>query len=442
MPIIQLLLRALIHKCAPSQTREHVQKRQLKKFRQLLTFAQKNSIYYRNLLAKKKIDLENCTPQDLPILTKKEVMEHFDEIVTTPELSKQKIYDFLKTSKNAGELYLNKYHITHTSGSSGEPGLFAFSRQEWITGTLPIMESVIKFKPKQKLAYIAAVGGHFAGISIAKTSGKLPWYSENRFYDINGSLPNIIAELNDYQPTFISGYPTALKFLAQAQQNGDLNIHPNTIATGGEPVSPQDQMLIESQFNAPLINLYAATEFLLMGIGKTGNSGMIMNEENLIFEINPEFTCITSLFNKTLPLIRYQMNDVLLPKENEKSPYLHIEKLIGRKEITPIFTNQHGQEDFIHPGIFMELVTKNLDRYQIVLQDKQSFTVKAAFTQKLSHTEKTDVIQSITSQIDHILAHKSMKNVRYEIKEVDTLWVDPKTGKFKLILPAVYTDRV
>jgi hypothetical protein len=39
------------------------------------------------------IDLRRCVPEQFPVLTKRMLMEHFDEIVTAPGLRKEGIAD-------------------------------------------------------------------------------------------------------------------------------------------------------------------------------------------------------------------------------------------------------------------------------------------------------------------------------------------------------------
>lgn len=433
--VSQYLWNALKRTWAP-RTRKDLENQQIKKFRQLVRYAIAHSSYYREHFEKNHLKLETCCPQDFPALTKQDVKKHFNEIVTDSRLTQDALYDFLARSKNPGDLFLNQYYVIHTSGSSGEPGFFVFSKKEWIRGMSHLLKASGGMRLGQKLAFVAAIEGHFAGISIAKTALQLPLlYHESRFYDIHGSMPKIIEDLNRFQPTILTGYPTALKHLALAQQKKELHIQPIFLKSGGEPVAPLDQDLIETAFQAPLMNIYASTEFLLMGAGLPGHKGMVLHEEDLIFEIHPDYTCVTSLFNKTFPLIRYRMNDVLIPKASSNHiPYQEIETLVGRNEITPIFINRYGQEDFIHPAMFSQLFSKHLERFQIEVRDKQNFVLKTQFRDSLNIDEKTEALQDICSKMRYILSEKAMENVRFEIKEVTSLWVDPNTGKFKLVV--------
>src|SRR6266567_4424885 len=92
-------------------TREQVKELQQKKFRKLVQFISLHSSYYKQVIKKNKIDVNNCNPEDFPILTKAEVIQHFDEIVTDPRITKAKIADFLEHSSDPNDLFLNQYYI-------------------------------------------------------------------------------------------------------------------------------------------------------------------------------------------------------------------------------------------------------------------------------------------------------------------------------------------
>ena len=96
----------------------------LKRFRKLVDHAKDNSPYYTRLIIDRNINVDSCTPADFPELTKVMLMENFDDIVTDRRISKQRIAEFLTQSSDPKELFLNKYIVMHTSGTSGVVGYF------------------------------------------------------------------------------------------------------------------------------------------------------------------------------------------------------------------------------------------------------------------------------------------------------------------------------
>ena len=99
-------------------------------------------------------------------------MQHFDEIVTVPGVTKRAIADFLTRSSDPTERFLGKYRVIHTSGSSGEVGYFVYSPQDWARGVAmrPREQRMArKRKGKFRLAYFAAIDGHYAGVTLIRS---------------------------------------------------------------------------------------------------------------------------------------------------------------------------------------------------------------------------------------------------------------------------------
>jgi len=173
-----------------------------------------------------------------------------------------------------------------------------------------------------------------------------------------------------------------------------------------------------------------------MAITLPGAEGMHLLEDDLIFELGPDYTCVTNLFNDAMPLIRYRMDDVLVPDVTGQSPYpfTRVKGVVGRQEDALIFTNHCGRDDFIHPIVIVELVVHGLAGWQIVLESKTSFRFRARFDPVLTPEQCETTREGIRRKLNAILAEKNMLNVRFAIEEVDSLAIDRLTGKFRLVL--------
>jgi phenylacetate-coenzyme A ligase PaaK-like adenylate-forming protein len=163
---------------------------------------------------------------------------------------------------------------------------------------------------------------------------------------------------------------------------------------------------------------------------------MSLCEDDLIFELHDDHTCVTNLFNRTLPLIRYRMEDILKPQPSPDTGATcrTIEDLVGRMEQAPVFLNRRGEEDFISPFIFIEFQAKNLRRFRIVIESMTSFRFLAVLEAGLTFAEREAAIHEIEAGLMDILHQKEMDNVTFRIEATDDLPVDPRTGKFKLIV--------
>ena len=98
-------------------TRAELESLQLHKLRKLARYANKHSPYYARVIAQAGINLDTCTPRDFPVLTKKLLMQNFDQIVTDRSITRQRVADFLTRSTDPLDLLDNKYHVLHVNSS-------------------------------------------------------------------------------------------------------------------------------------------------------------------------------------------------------------------------------------------------------------------------------------------------------------------------------------
>ena len=412
----------------------------LEKFRRLVRHVNERSPYYRRIIAERKINLDSCDPGDFPVLTKSLLMQNFDEIATARGVTKQAIVDFLTRSHDASELFLRKYRVIHTSGSSGEVGYFVYSPLDWIRGTYwergPQPQR--KRKGKFRLAYYAAIDGHYAGVTMIRSieSGIGKWFVDVGCFEVNTPLRDVIAGLNEFQPDFLTGYTTALKILAERQRAGELKLgYLIGIATAGEATTEADRAFLEQTFGCPLVNSYGCSEHLGMGGSRPGSPNIVLHDHELIFEFYPDHSVVTNLFNYTLPLIRYRMADILRPVDSDAhSPYLVIESLVGRNELQPTFKTRDGGEDFISPHTINEIFVAGVTRFQMHLLGPDAFRFMVCLDSTLGTEARAAAIKGVSARLREILARKRMDNVRYEVLAVDDLPVNPRTRKFQLIV--------
>jgi phenylacetate-CoA ligase len=417
---------------------QEVADRRLRNFRRFARYVNERSPYYSRVIRERGIDIGSCDPRHFPVLTKRTLMEHFDEISTTPDITKDRIGDFLSRSTNPCDHYQGKYIVLHTSGSSGEIGYFVYSHSDWSRGFAQYSRVHPFAFRRRTIAYFGATKGHFAGVTQFLTCRQsfLPLLYRAVPFEINSPLQPVLDMLNALQPDILSGYPSGFLMLARKQLAGNLKIMPSILEFGGEPLRPEDRRVIERAFPVPLLNLYSSTEHMLMAVATPWQGGMYLLEDDLIFEMHPDHTCVTNLFNRTMPLIRYRMEDVLMPMPDDIGffPFTKVRDIVGRMEQALVCTNRHGVEDFINPIILVEFHVRSLRRFQIRALSLSSFLFRAVLEEGLGAGDRNEVIRNIRMKLREILLQKEMDNVTFDIEEADDLEVDQKTGKFRLII--------
>ena len=418
------------------KSREKILKLRESKFRKILKHAYNNSKFYNSFYKShgiKKEDLDKIKIEDLPIIDKKIVMENFNDIITTKDVKLKEVEEFLNVNSNPNDLFKNKYHIIHSSGSSGKLGIFVYGKNDW-DSFFPILTRAYDFKFKKvKTVFFGAIDGHYASVSVAKWGNKslMKLFNKCQVFDIKEPIANHIDKLNSFNPDILGGYFSGLKFLAELQLKGNLNITPKYILNTGEGGSKKDRKLIIDAFSAEFINSYGISECLIAGIGKDEYGGIALSEDLTYFEIKDDHVLITNLFNKTMPLIRYRLNDYL--KISDRSPrgfpFTVVDDIIGRDELVIWLKNKFGKLDFIHPILIAEFYVKGLNQHQIIYHDENSFDFLAIINE-----EEREVVNHIKEKINHILKQKDMDNVKFDVKIVDKLNIDKKSGKFKLVI--------
>lgn len=429
---------------AARMTRAEFEQLKLAKFRKLARHARDRSAYYRRIVEERGIDVDRCTPADFPVLTKSILMQSFDDICTVPGLTKAKIADFLTRSKDPAELLDRKYRVIHTSGSSGEVGYFVYSPQDWIRGTLMPRRGRQQFprrkhRGKFRLAYFAAVDGHYAGVTMIRSlqTGIARFFVDVRLYEVNSPLPAIVDALNEFQPDILIGYTTALKILGEKQREGALAVSLIGIGTAGEVTTEGDRAFLEQAFGCALVNSYGSSEHLAMGASTPDGKHMVLADHEHIYEIHDDHSVVTNLFNYTLPLIRYRMADVLKPVDSgAHAPYLVIESLLGRNELQPTFKTRDGGTDFVSPHTINEIFVAGVTRFQLHLLSDSAFRFMVCLDSQLGAEQRAACVAGVEARLREILARKRMDNVRFDVQVANDLPVNPRTRKFQLIVDA------
>jgi phenylacetate-CoA ligase len=433
MFLFQAIKEVILSKKVLKMSKVELRELQLNKFRKLVKYCYDNSEFYHDIIINNSINIETCIPEDFPILNKKIVNENFDKIVTDKKIRRKDIEDFLAVSKDYKERYMDKYNIIRTSGSSGEVGIYVYSDSE----LLPITACSNRATGTnwfQRFVYLAKIDDHYAGITMAGLSGKLPIiYSDTMMINVDEDLTTILNKLNTFKPTNLGGYSFLLAQIAKAQLKGELNIEPKYIQTGGEPSLESDKVLIKQAFpKAKLINVYACSEALFLGVG-VGESPMQLMDDYIYTEINVNNIYCTNLFNYTCPLIRFQINDNLSLSSNAdfSSPFTLIDNIVGRVESNPEFVNDDGIIDFISGLTFTSIVIEGMDKFQVSIRDNTSFDFTLTYK---PNQDKVVVNNRVVECLNKILKDKKMTKVKYSIVEVDNISPDVTTGKYKAVV--------
>lgn len=261
-----------------------------------------------------------------PPVTRKMLMARFDDWVTDPELKKAELLRFVADPARIAEPYLGRYTVWTSSGTTGVPGVYV-QDPDALAIYSALMTSRFEFGGEPgagpgRLAFLAAVDGHFAGIVSWERQRRLyPAIAlASRAFSILQPLPDLVAQLNDWRPDFISSYPTMLSLLAAERRAGRLDISPRGLWCGGEGLSHSDREDIEGAFGCGVMEDYGASECMNMAFG-CSQGRLHLNDDWVVLEpVDEHFrpvpvgepsatVLVTNLANRVQPLIRYDLGD-------------------------------------------------------------------------------------------------------------------------------------
>jgi phenylacetate-coenzyme A ligase PaaK-like adenylate-forming protein len=353
-----------------------------RRLRKLVLSARSRSRWHGARLAGVDVDrLDEITLRQLPVMTKHDLMEHFDEVVTDDRLRLDVVNRYLEDPVSAGYL-LGHYHAIASSGSTGRRGVFVYDWREWaefylgvyrrlhcalardpaLAGTGAVMANVSAANPTHATA---AIGRTFSGPHLP--SRRLP---------VTMPLDEIVAGLNDLRPAIVHGYSSMVHILAGEARAGRLRIAPKRIWTSAEPLLPETRALAEDVWGVPVGNLWGTSE--AGGVATPCERGSTHLSEDLVIlepvddqgrAVEPGTRSakvyLTNLYNTTMPLIRYEITDevTVLPDPCScGSAYGRVADIQGRLDDTFVY---HGV--CVHPHVFRSHIARRgaIVEYQV-----------------------------------------------------------------------------
>jgi putative adenylate-forming enzyme len=308
---------------------------QEKRIRHVVKYAVAHSAFFRKYYS--GYDMNDVW--NLPVMNKKIMMDNLtgcntvglagDEIISFC-LEVEKTRDFTRR--------LNGLNIGMSSGTSGNKGIEIVTKEEekYMKSALFARFDFPK-KAKINLAFILRVSA--PAFSLDRLGHKLTYVSQL------DTIENIDRQLEKINPNIISAPPSMLKLLANEHKNGNLKVSPDKLISYAEVLYPDVKKYLEEVFRCPVHQIYKCTEGPIGMSCKYGN--LHINEDLVAIQtlddsgnpVPPGQPCkkliITDLHKKALPVIRYEMNDIItVSRENCRcgSAFRVIEEIKGRTD--------------------------------------------------------------------------------------------------------------
>lgn len=321
------------------------------KKKEIVAYHLQNNTFYNGIAGNKTI--ENW--EDIPIMKKM----HFQRPLEC-RLSK---------GFNLKNVYVNK-----TSGSSGDPMVFAKDKAchalIWANIIRKFAWHGIDFNRSYQARFYGMPLDFFANKKVRFKDFLSRRYRFNIFNFSDASLQKMVDKFQRTPFDYINGYTNSIVLLAKYLQKKGLYL--NTICPSlkvcivtSEMLFDLDKLLLEERFRIPIINEYGSAELDIIAL-ESPNGLWKINSETLFVEILDENDCVlpygqegrivvTSLYNKAHPMIRYEVGDIGVLDEKSTLKNQILKKLIGRTNDVAVLPS--GKRA---PGMIFYSITKKL----------------------------------------------------------------------------------
>jgi phenylacetate-CoA ligase len=384
---------------------------------EIARFHYDHNIYYRNKVGAHFPDRW----EDLPIMTKSDFQRPMEEILSEG-YTKDKLY------------------ISNTSGSSGHPFFFAkdkFSHAlTWVHLDSLYKQHGLRFFSRQ---------ARFYGIPL----GRISFYSEllkdwlanrKRFtvFDLSESrLEEFLSRFRKDSFECVYGYTSSIVYFCRWLILKKITLKTicptlRVVITTSESLTPEDRKIIEQGTGVYVVNEYGASETGIIGFQDT-HGKLRVSEELLYAEIKgaqPDSDkaqgelLLTSLYNKAMPFVRYQIGDVATLRHDSEEKYTWIESLDGR--VNDFAKLPSGKTA---PGMTFYYISRSIlesgggfKEFIIRQTAINCFEFDVVSDAPLSETKKEEVIQIMNKYLE-----PGLKLIIHQVDKINR----PNSGKIK-----------
>lgn len=258
--------------------------------------------------------------REWPSMDKEKTLTYFDDIVTAPLTLDQAMREAQRgwEQRDFSQELPGRLVVGLSSGTSGRTGIFLASEREratWAGAVLgrALPRGLFSSGGQQRIAFFLRAN---SPLYEATRSGRVRF----EFFDLLAPWPEHFARLRAMRPTVLVAPPSALRVVATAQEDGELSLPvPERIISVAEVLESTERTIIERAFAQTVHQVYQATEGF---IAATCRHGVLhLNEDGLIVEKrwldkpSGRFVPIlTDLYRFTQPVVRYELNDVLIAR--------------------------------------------------------------------------------------------------------------------------------
>lgn len=381
-------------------TLDGIHQLQLNALKKMVAHAKENSPFYKDLY--QSISFETLANfRQLPTINKTIIMANFSTLNTCGlDLSEVMSYAIEKElNKDYLGYYQNQYVVGLSSGTSGNKGLYITPKA--MTKRLPgvfLARGGIQLRdlPLRILFCLRVFSQGFDDIHAPML--KLKYISTMT------PMEQVIETMNRQKINLWMAPPSFIRQVLPYRHL--IKVKFKKIITYAEVLSPTDKAQFESLFQTKVIEIYQASEGQIASACHLGH--LHINEDLVYVELydqagNPiekphiigHKMILTNLINEAQPLIRYEMNDMIVLDDPCPcgSNFRRIERILGRSDDNLFFYNAAQEAQIVYSDLFARWIITTSDairEFQVIQTEisKLEITVDLIASFDLKQLEK------------------------------------------------------
>jgi phenylacetate-CoA ligase len=417
--------------------RERIDRYRDQRLRMLLDYARERSPFHAQRLG--ELDTSCASVGDLatvPIMSKAEAQDRWDDIVTDRDLSRDRMESVL-AQEEWYSYTRDDYQVFSSGGSSGVRGVYVWDWQFFVSA------ACLAWRTQARAERLAPQLGPSR---LAVLEAGMPPHASTPLFDVptaagmetvviaaGAPFDEALAAVAAARPTHLVGYPSVIGRLARTALAGHLECRPVRVSTNSEPLLTEDRQAIVEAWDVPVHNLWGSTEIGVQAVGCSVGEGLHICEDEVVLErvdadgvpVGPDEpaarTLATGLANLTFPFIRYDLGDdvTLLPGACEcGSAFARVADIGGRRD-----------DDFRYGSIAVPAITfrhvlgtdPRISEYQVTQ------TAAGADILTVGHPDT----EALTAAVLDALHRCGLPDPKVQIRVVDRIPRHQASGKLK-----------
>lgn len=403
-----------------------------KRLKSMLDYAYKHIPFYRARFQQSGITPDDISThsdlQKLPLLTKEDIQDHLDEIISD-EYTKAGLFRD-QTGGSTGSPLV--FYNTHDRRELREAATFrhdSWAHKNIGDKTALLWGAVQDLTPYQ---------GIKAGLRNALLERKLILDASAL---TNDDMFRFVNELQRYRPKVIRAYANTMRLFAEFIEKHGLSVpSPRSVICSSEVLLHETRIFIERVLGTEVFNRYGCREFSVIASECEKHKGMHINAEHLYLEFvkggahaaegEMGEIIVTDMMNYGMPLIRYNIKDVGRPLDGlcqcgRSLPLMEL----GQGRVTDFLVTPAGK--YVSGIAVCTFVITNIPgirQIQIIQDSREHILVKLARNDKFTD----EALAALNRNFDRFLD----ADVKRDFEYVESI-PSEQSGKYRFCISNV-----